>query len=87
MRIVSYTLRRKSDGATTYGTMEYDDRTEDHTIVYHWTAGNYGCDCNRGDLLTGHMGEELQCCGINDPLSKIELLSLSVDGIALDVTA
>ena len=32
------------------------------TALYHWTEGNYGCDCNRSLFLwNGDEAKELRC--------------------------
>ena len=50
---------------------------EDRGILYHWTDGNFGCDCNRSrlicDVLAGDF--EYMDCG-----TTILLRSLTVDG-------
>lgn len=51
------TLRRKSDGKV----VEYrDEWTLDNLdgVVYQWTDGNYGCDCNRTLFFARASGED-----------------------------
>lgn len=46
MPTILFTLRRNSDGAERVFEQTYDV-INPVDIEYHWTEGNYGCDCNR----------------------------------------
>jgi hypothetical protein len=44
-------LRDSRDGFTRTLSSEVPDWTEREAVVYLWTDGNWGCDCNRSRFL------------------------------------
>ena len=54
MKIIAH-ITRLSDGETRRTEHEYPDGAEH--VFFHWTEGNYGCDCNRQMFFDGSDSE------------------------------
>ena len=77
-RVARATLRDLETGTEATRETRYPETHEDSTILWHWTEGNYGCDCNRSLFLYDlplHEGWECNSWG-----NCIELVRLEVDG-------
>ena len=74
MADIKITIRRNSSGETRVYSDAYVWDEEEH-LVYQWTDGNYGCDCNRAIFFetaggTANAGEDE--CGTGVFSSRVE---------------
>lgn len=81
MKQVIAQLTDPNTGATGTTDMEYPNDYPRHSIIYHWTEGNYGCDCNRSLFLFNLEYDDAWPCG-----ETIVLDSLTVNGDPLDIS-
>ena len=47
---------------------------EAHTAIYHWTEGNYECDCNRSRFLWDWDESKMLECNTGEPRIELERL-------------
>ena len=71
-------IRRNRDGYEAETTDFLPDGADDEGIIYHWTAGNFGCDCNRS-LFAGDAGDSDDCGN-----TRFSLVRLARNGVELD---
>lgn len=72
---VIVTLTRNSDGATRTIDQAESCCSDDETMFYMWTEGNYSCDCNRAIFFGDCDCEEDPCphvCGETAYSAKVE---------------
>lgn len=74
--IVVARIRDNATGAVAEDTYEVADDIDDDGVVYYWTAGNLGCDCNR----SGYFDTEDDECG----RTRFSLVGLTRGGRELD---
>ena len=65
--------------AVTGDTRVYEkEHEESDGVIYHWTEGNYGCDCNRSLLLWEWSEENALECSRDK--NRVRLDKLVIDG-------
>ena len=55
---------------------------DDHAI-FHWTEGNFECDCNRSLFMYDHDASEELKCNTSDNDRVIDLLWIKKDGVVI----
>ena len=67
-------LRDTVTGRTAEESGEFPHGVE--TLIFYWTEGNMGCDCNRGGIVFG----DLDAVPCNADRQRIALTELWADG-------
>lgn len=60
------------------GVYSENDESNFNGIVFYWTEGNFGCDCNRGDLIDA----DLVCNG-EENIIKLVKITVRETGVVI----